>query len=101
MLRPVFTIEAATESRVGTTGPLVGRSVPERFALSARHLATATGLAALLAASPEINFREFRAFVSGLQLREQYVGVDGIGFAQRHFARRYVPSEGSDGSQTR
>jgi signal transduction histidine kinase len=39
--------------------------------------------AALLAASPEINFREFRAFVSGLQLRERYVGVDGIGFAPR------------------
>ena len=34
--------------------------------------------AALLSASPEINFREFRAFVSGLQLRERYVGVEGI-----------------------
>ena len=36
---------------------------------------------ALLAASPEINFVEFRAFVSGLQLRERYPGVDGIGYA--------------------
>ena len=39
--------------------------------------------AALLSASPEINYREFRAFVAGLQLRERYVGVDGIGFAPR------------------
>jgi signal transduction histidine kinase len=56
--------------------------------------------AALLAASPEINFREFRAFVSGLQLREQYVGVDGIGFAQRVAAgglRAFVRSAALDG----
>jgi signal transduction histidine kinase len=39
--------------------------------------------AALLAASPEINFVEFRAFVSGLQLRERYPGLNGIGFAPR------------------
>jgi signal transduction histidine kinase len=38
---------------------------------------------ALLVASPEINFVEFRAFVSGLQLRERYPGLDGIGFAPR------------------
>ena len=38
---------------------------------------------ALLAASPEINFVEFRAFVSGLQLRERYPGLEGIGFAPR------------------
>jgi signal transduction histidine kinase len=39
--------------------------------------------AALLAASPEINFVEFRAFVGGLQLRERYPGLNGIGFAPR------------------
>ena len=39
--------------------------------------------AALLAASPEINFVEFRAFVAGLQLRERYPGLSGIGFAPR------------------
>jgi len=39
--------------------------------------------AALLGASPEINFSEFRAFVSGLELRERYPGLDGIGFAPR------------------
>jgi hypothetical protein len=33
--------------------------------------------AALLGASPEINFSEFRAFVSGLELRERYPGLDG------------------------
>lgn len=57
--------------------------------------------AALLAASPEINFREFRAFVSGLQLRERYVGVDGIGFAPRVPAgglRAFVRSVSLDGT---
>ena len=39
--------------------------------------------AALLGASPEINYSEFRAFVSGLELRQRYPGVDGIGFAPR------------------
>jgi signal transduction histidine kinase len=39
--------------------------------------------AALLAASPEINFSEFRAFVSGLELHDRYAGVEGIGFAPR------------------
>ena len=56
--------------------------------------------AALLAASPEINFREFRAFVSGLQLRERYVGVDGIGFAPRVSAgslRPFVRAVSLDG----
>jgi signal transduction histidine kinase len=56
--------------------------------------------AALLAASPEINFREFRAFVSGLQLRERYVGVDGIGFAPRVASgslRTFVRSISLDG----
>ena len=56
--------------------------------------------AALLAASPEINFREFRAFVSGLQLRERYVGVDGIGYAPRVPAgglRTFVQSVSLDG----
>jgi signal transduction histidine kinase len=56
--------------------------------------------AALLAASPEINYREFRAFVAGLQLRERYVGVDGIGFAPRVPAgsvRTFVRSISLDG----
>ena len=39
--------------------------------------------AALLGASPEINFSEFRAFVSGLDVRERYPGLDGIGFTPR------------------
>src|SRR5688500_12881312 len=38
---------------------------------------------ALLAASNEINFTEFRAFVTGLDLDERYRGLEGIGFAQR------------------
>ena len=38
---------------------------------------------ALLAASPEINFTEFRAFVSELQLPTRYPGLTGIGFAPR------------------
>jgi len=42
---------------------------------------------ALLAASPEINFTEFRAFVSELQLSTRYPGLQGIGFAPR-VARR-------------
>jgi signal transduction histidine kinase len=39
--------------------------------------------AALLGASSEINGAEFRAFVRGLQLRERYPGMVGIGFAPR------------------
>jgi signal transduction histidine kinase len=38
---------------------------------------------ALLGASPEINFIEFKSFVSGLELRKHYPGVNGIGFAAR------------------
>jgi diguanylate cyclase (GGDEF)-like protein len=38
--------------------------------------------AALLSASNEINVVEFRAFVAGLQLRERYPGMRGIGFAE-------------------
>ncbi|HYU77899.1 MAG TPA: CHASE domain-containing protein, partial [Vicinamibacterales bacterium] len=39
--------------------------------------------AVLLSADNEINGMEFRRFVSGLQLRERYPGMEGIGFAQR------------------
>ena len=56
--------------------------------------------AALLNASPEINFREFRAFISGLQLRERYVGVKGIGFAPRvpaNMVHTFVRSMSLDG----
>jgi len=38
---------------------------------------------ALLAVSEEINYVEFRSFVRGLQLRERYPAIDGIGFSQR------------------
>jgi signal transduction histidine kinase/ActR/RegA family two-component response regulator len=38
--------------------------------------------AVLLAADTEINGSEFRRFVRGLQLRERYPGMEGIGFAQ-------------------
>ena len=38
---------------------------------------------ALLAAKNEINFTEFRAFVTGLDLGERYRGLEGIGFAQQ------------------
>ena len=38
---------------------------------------------ALLAANPEINLVEFRAFIAELQLRERYPGLEGIGFAPR------------------
>jgi len=36
----------------------------------------------LLSADNEINGAEFRRFVAGLQLRERYPGLEGIGFAQ-------------------
>ena len=39
--------------------------------------------AALIGASNEISGAEFRAFVRGLQLRERYPGMVGIGFAPR------------------
>ena len=39
--------------------------------------------AALLAASNEINFTEFRGFVTGLGLRERYAGLQGIGFSSQ------------------
>lgn len=38
---------------------------------------------ALLAVSQEINYVEFRSFVRGLQLRERYPAIDGVGFSQR------------------
>ena len=38
---------------------------------------------ALLAVSQELNYVEFRSFVRGLQLRERYPAIDGIGFSQR------------------
>ena len=56
--------------------------------------------AALLGASPEINYSEFRAFVSGLELRQRYPGVDGIGFAprvERSGLRSFVRSMSLDG----
>jgi signal transduction histidine kinase len=56
--------------------------------------------AALLGASPEINFSEFRAFVYGLELRERYPGLDGIGFAPRvetNALRSFVRSMKLDG----
>lgn len=43
--------------------------------------------AALIAASSEISGAEFRAFVRGLQLRERYPGMVGIGFAPRVVGR--------------
>lgn len=42
---------------------------------------------ALIAASTEINHAEFRAFVTGLELRDRYPGIEGIGFSQRVFPR--------------
>ena len=39
--------------------------------------------AALLRADQEINRAEFRAFLTGLDLRERYPGAHGIGFVQR------------------
>ena len=51
-------------------------------------IAVVRASSALLAATPEINYVEFRAFVSGLQLRERYPGIEGIGFAPRVVGRR-------------
>src|SRR5262249_14352657 len=51
-------------------------------------VAVTRGAAALMAARPEINYAEFRAFVSGLQLKARYPGVEGIGFAPRVDERR-------------
>jgi signal transduction histidine kinase len=45
------------------------------------------GAAALIAASNEISGSEFQVFVRGLQLRERYPGMIGIGFAPRVPAR--------------
>ena len=55
---------------------------------------------ALLAASNEINFKEFRAFVTGLDLGQRYRGLEGIGFAQRlerSDARSFVRAVRLDG----
>jgi signal transduction histidine kinase len=55
---------------------------------------------ALLAASPEINFIEFRAFVAGLQLSDRYPGLYGIGFAprvERSGLRAFVRAASLDG----
>jgi signal transduction histidine kinase len=46
-------------------------------------VALARAASALLGASPEINYTEFRAFVAGLHLEEGDPTSDGIGFAPR------------------
>src|SRR5262245_33303936 len=47
------------------------------------HLDLLRAGAALLTASNEISAIEFADFVAGLQLKERYPGLQGIGFAQR------------------
>ena len=76
--------EAASASTFRTDTLAVQRLVQVQFdaMVGVTHAASA-----LLAASPEINFTEFRAFVSELQLPTRYPGLQGIGFAPR-VARR-------------
>jgi signal transduction histidine kinase/CheY-like chemotaxis protein len=56
----------------------------------------------LLSADNEINGAEFRRFVAGLQLRERYPGLEGIGFAQcvsRRGLRRLLRAIDLDGNR--
>jgi len=60
--------------------------------------------AVLLSADNEINGSEFRRFVAGLQLRERYPGLEGIGFAQcvgGRSLRRLLRAIDLDGNQVR
>ena len=69
---PLGPPEAATESRVGTAGAVTGRPVPKGFALSARQLIMATGLAVLLAAAaPHAANRQCADEVSSPPVAEQ------------------------------
>jgi signal transduction histidine kinase/CheY-like chemotaxis protein len=56
----------------------------------------------LVSADNEINGAEFRRFVAGLQLRERYPGLEGIGFAQcvsRRGLRRLLRAIDLDGNR--
>jgi CHASE1-domain containing sensor protein len=60
--------------------------------------------AVLLSADNEIQGAEFRRFVSGLQLRERYPGIEGIGFAPcvpRRELRSLLRTVDLDGSRVR
>ena len=72
--------EAAASSTFRADTLAVHRLVQAQFdaVVGVTHAASA-----LLAVSPEINFSEFRAFVSELQLPTRYPGLEGIGFAPR------------------
>ena len=57
--------------------------------------------AVLLSSDNEINSTDFRRFVAGLQLRERYPGIDGIGFAPcvpRAELRSFLRTFALDGS---
>ena len=60
--------------------------------------------AVLLSGDNEINGAEFRRFVAGLQLRERYPGIEGIGFApcvRRRELRSFLRTIDLDGSRLR
>jgi CHASE1-domain containing sensor protein len=55
------------------------------------HFDTVRAVSALLTANNEVNGAEFKAFVAALRLRDQYPGLDGIGFAL-HVRRGSLPA---------
>jgi signal transduction histidine kinase/CheY-like chemotaxis protein len=77
-------VSSTDEARARTAFQARAQQTRQRIqsALNAYVEVVRTGTA-LLAASNEINFTEFRAFVTGLDLSERYRGLEGIGFAQR------------------
>lgn len=73
------TQNAAMEAKFNTDAQQTRTQID---ALLNTHFDVVRAGAALLSASNEINFAEFRAFVAGLHLRERYQGMRSLGFAE-------------------
>ncbi len=77
-------VASTTEARTGTE--FLSDADAARQQIQGRvdaHLDLLRAGSALLTASNEISGIEFSGFVNGLQLKERYPGLGGIGFAQR------------------
>ena len=93
------TTEARTRSDFLTDAQQTARQI--QVGLNAYFEVVRAG-AVLLSSDTEINRNDFRRFVAGLQLRERYPGIEGIGFAPcvpRSELRTFLRTFALDGSR--